>query len=114
MNRWEAPPSGQREGWYMYFDRDIRGLLAKKRSKVADRFNLAYCGKGHLKLCRQQIWTAIQSAGNQLTSQQGTADPAAWRASAGTDEFSYGPLPLVTSPYSNRPTGIQQVISFKK
>jgi hypothetical protein len=26
----------------------------------------------------------------------------------------YSPLPLVTSPYSNRPTGIQQVISFKK
>jgi hypothetical protein len=114
MNRWEAPPSGQREGWYMYFDRDIRGLLAKKRSKVPDRFSLTYCGKGHLGLCRQQIWTAIQAAGNQLTSQQGTADPAAWRASAIADQFSYTPLPLVTSPYSNRPTGIQQVISFKK
>lgn len=114
MKRWEAPPSGQREGWYMYFDRDIRGLLAKKRSKVPDRFNLTYCGKGHLKACRQEIWTAIQAAGNQLTGQQGTADPAAWRASAVADQFSYTPLPLVTSPYSNRPTGIQQVISFKK
>jgi acyl-homoserine lactone acylase PvdQ len=114
MDRWEAPPSGQRQGWYMYFDRDIRGLLAKKRSKVPDRFNLTYCGKGHLKACRQQIWTAIQAAGNQLTGQQGTADPAAWRASAIADQFTYGPLPLVTSPYSNRPTGIQQVISFKK
>jgi acyl-homoserine lactone acylase PvdQ len=114
MNRWEAPPSGQREGWYMYFDRDIRGLLAKNRSKIPDRFDLTYCGKGHMKPCRQQIWTAIQSAGNQLTSEQGTADPAAWRASAVDDEFSYTPLPLVTSPYSNRPTGIQQVISFKK
>ena len=39
---------------------------------------------------------------------------AAWRASATADRFSYRPLPLVTSPYSNRPTGIQQVISFKK
>jgi hypothetical protein len=49
-----------------------------------------------------------------LTADEGTADPAAWRASAVEDQFSYSPLPLVTSPYSNRPTGIQQVISFKK
>jgi acyl-homoserine lactone acylase PvdQ len=112
--RWDAPPGGQYDGWYQYFDRDIRGLLAKKRSKLPDRFNLTYCGKGKLGLCRSEVWNAIQAAGNQLTSSQGTADPAAWRASAIPDQFTYGPLPLVTSPYSNRPTGIQQVISFKK
>jgi hypothetical protein len=112
MRRWEAPPSGQREGWYMYFDRDIRALLSKKR--LPDQLRLSYCGKGHIRACRQEIWTAIQAAGNQLTSQQGTSDPAAWRASAIPDQFEYTPLPLVTSPYSNRPTGIQQIISFKK
>jgi acyl-homoserine lactone acylase PvdQ len=112
--RWDAPPGGQFDGWYQYFDRDIRGLLAKKRSKVPDRFQVTYCGKGRLGLCRSEVWTAIQAAANQLTSEQGTSDPAAWRASAATDDFTYGPLPLVTSPYSNRPTGIQQVISFKK
>jgi hypothetical protein len=112
--RWDAPPGGEYDGWYQYFDRDIRGLLAKKRSKVPDRFSLTYCGKGKLGLCRSEVWNAIQAAGNQLTSQQGTSDPAAWRASAIDDQFTYGPLPLVTSPFSNRPTGIQQVISFKK
>ncbi|HKG34923.1 MAG TPA: penicillin acylase family protein, partial [Solirubrobacterales bacterium] len=112
MNRWEAPPGGQREGWYMYFDRDIRALLSKKR--LPDQFRLTYCGKGHLKACRQEIWTAIQAAGDQLTSEQATPDPTAWRASAIADQFKYTPLPLVTSPYSNRPTGIQQVISFRK
>jgi acyl-homoserine lactone acylase PvdQ len=111
--RWDAPPGGQYDGWYQYFDRDIRGLLAKKRSKVPDRFTVTYCGKGRLGLCRSEVWTAIQAAANQLTAEQGTADPAAWRASAAKDEFTYTPLPLVTSPYSNRPTGIQQVISFK-
>ena len=110
--RWDAPPGGQFAGWYQYFDRDIRGLLAKKRSKVPDRFSLTYCGKGHLGVCRSQVWTAIQAAADQLTAEQG-GDPAAWRASAIDDQFSYSPLPLVTSPYSNRPTGIQQVISFK-
>jgi len=112
--RWDAPPGGQYDGWYQYFDRDIRTLLAKKRSKVPDRFSVSYCGKGRLGLCRSEVWNAIQSAANQLTADQGTSNPAAWRASAVDDQFTYGPLPLVTSPYSNRPTGIQQVISFKK
>jgi acyl-homoserine lactone acylase PvdQ len=112
--RWDAPPGGQYSGWYQYFDRDITALLAKKRSKVPDRFNLTYCGKGRLALCRSEVWNAIQAAGDQLTSSQGTSNPAAWRASAIADQFKYTPLPLVTSPYSNRPTGIQQVISFKK
>jgi acyl-homoserine lactone acylase PvdQ len=112
--RWDAPPGGEYDGWYQYFDRDIRGLLAKKRSKVPDRFSVSYCGKGHLGLCRSEVWTAIQAAGNQLTAAQGTSNPAAWRASAIDDQFTYSPLPLVTSPFSNRPTGIQQVISFNK
>ena len=114
LSSFDQPPAGQEVGWFQYFDRDIRGLLAKKRSKLPDHFNLTYCGKGHLGLCRSQVWTAIQAAADQLTNQQGTSDPAAWRASAIADQFTYGPLPLVTSPYSNRPTGIQQVISFKK
>ncbi|HET9121430.1 MAG TPA: penicillin acylase family protein, partial [Solirubrobacterales bacterium] len=114
LSRFDQPPAGQEVGWFQYFDRDIRGLLAKKRNKLPDHFNLTYCGKGHLGLCRSEIWTAIQAAANQLTAQQGTANPAAWRADAADDDFTYGPLPLVTSPYSNRPTGIQQVISFKK
>jgi acyl-homoserine lactone acylase PvdQ len=112
--RWDAPPGGQYDGWYQYFDRDIRGLLAKKRSSVTDRFSVTYCGKGRLGLCRSEVWNAIQAAGDQLTAEQGTSDPAAWRASAIDDQFTYTPLPLITSPYSNRPTGIQQVISFKK
>jgi hypothetical protein len=114
LPRWDPPPGGQEVGWFQYFDRDVRGLLAKKRSKLPDRFNLTYCGKGRLGLCRSQVWTAIQTAANQLTGEQGTTDPAAWRASAVADQFTYTPLPLVTSPYSNRPTGIQQVISFRK
>jgi hypothetical protein len=112
--RWDAPPGGQFSGWYQYFDRDIRGLLAKKRSKVPDRFNLTYCGKGRLGLCRSEVWNAIQAAADQLTAEQGTSNPAAWRASAIDEEIHFNPLPLVTMRYTNRPSGIQQVISFKK
>lgn len=74
-------------GWFGYFDRGIRDLLAKKRSKVPDRFRLSYCGEGRLGLCRSQVWTAIEAAADRLTAKQGTSDPAAWRASASADQF---------------------------
>jgi hypothetical protein len=112
VERFDQPPGGQLVGWFQYFDRDIRGLLAKK--PIRDRFNLSYCGKGHLGACRQSIWAAIQAAGNQLTAQDGTADPAAWRASAIAEQIHFSPLPLITMRYTDRPSGIQQVISFKK
>ena len=119
-SRFDAPPGGQLSGWYQYFDRDIRGLLhAKgkkgskgKKGRLADQFNLTYCGKGHLSLCRSEVWNAIQAAGNQLANQQGP-DPNAWRASATAEEIHFRPLPLLTMRYTNRPSGIQQVISFK-
>jgi Penicillin amidase len=111
-SRWDAPPGGEYSGWYQYFDRDIRGLLAKKK-RLPDQFNLTYCGKGHLGLCRQEVWTAIQAAGQQLTADEGTADPAAWRASATAEQIHFSPLPLITMAFTNRPSGIQQVISFK-
>ncbi len=110
--RFDAPPGGQYDGWYQYFDRDIRALLSKKKGRLPDEFNLTYCGKGHLNLCRSQVWTAIQAAGNQLAAQQGP-NPAAWRASATDEEIHFSPLPLITMRYTNRPSGIQQVISFK-
>jgi acyl-homoserine lactone acylase PvdQ len=112
--RWDAPPSGQFDGWYQYFDRDIRGLLSKKGKRPPDRFNLTYCGRGKLGKCRGDVWAAIEAAGQKLTADQGTGDPAAWRASATKEQIHFSPLPLITMRYTNRPSGIQQVISFNK
>ena len=117
--RFDAPPGGQYSGWYQYFDRDIRALLNRKgkgkkgKKRLPDQFNLTYCGKGHLSACRSEVWNAIQAAGQQLTAQQGTSDPSAWRASATAEQINFSPLPLLTMAYTNRPSGIQQVISFK-
>jgi hypothetical protein len=107
-----TPPGGQYSGWYQYFDRDIRGLLSKR--KLKDQFRLSYCGGGSLAACQASIWAAIQAAGDQLTQQQGTSDPAAWRASESAEQIKFSPLPLITMNYTNRPSGIQQVISFRK
>jgi acyl-homoserine lactone acylase PvdQ len=112
-SRWNAPPGGQFSGWYQYFDRDVRALLAKGK-RLPDQFSLSYCGKGRLGLCRSQVWAAIQAGANQLTAEQGTADPGSWRASATDEDIEFSPLPLITMRYTNRPSGIQQVISFKK
>jgi acyl-homoserine lactone acylase PvdQ len=111
--RWDAPPEGQYEGWYQYFDRDIRALLAPKKKHLVDEFNLSYCGKGSIGQCQKEVWAGFQTAGQQLTASQG-ADPAAWRSSSVKEQIHFTPLPLITMRYTNRPSGIQQVISFNK
>jgi acyl-homoserine lactone acylase PvdQ len=106
----DSPPGGQYNGWYQYFDRDIDNLLHIKQPQP---FANDYCGAGHLRSCRQSVWAAIAAAGRQLSAQQHTANPAAWRASATAERITFIPgLLSYTMSYTNRPSGIQQVISF--
>jgi acyl-homoserine lactone acylase PvdQ len=110
FSRWNAPPGGQYDGWYQYLDRDIRTLLGQRVPRPLEN---SYCGRGKVGSAQAAIWSAISAAGDQLTAEQGTADPSAWRADATAEriEFVPGLLPT-TMRYTNRPTGIQQVISF--
>jgi acyl-homoserine lactone acylase PvdQ len=110
FSRWSAPPGGQKSGWYQYLDRDIRKLLGERVPRPLEN---SYCGKGKVGRAQAAVWAAIAAAGEQLTAEQGTADPSAWRADATAEriEFVPGLLPT-TMRYTNRPTGIQQVISF--
>ena len=108
--RYSAPPGGQFAGWGQYFDRDIRRLLGED---ITAPLNLQYCGRGNLATCQADVWAAIAAAGAQLEADQGSANPAAWRSSATAEEITFAPINLLTMAYTNRPTGIQQVISFK-
>lgn len=110
FSRFDLPPSGQYSGWYQYFDRDISALLGRK---VPTPFENAYCGKGKLKACQSALWGAIEQSGNEIAAAQGTEDPAAWRSDAVREQIKFSPINLQTMRYSNRPSGIQQVISFK-
>jgi acyl-homoserine lactone acylase PvdQ len=112
FTRFDGPPGGQYDGWYQYFDRDIRKLLGMKQPQP---FANSYCGSGKLHKCQKSIWQAIEAAGQKLTKQQATSDPSAWRADATAEriEFAPGLLPF-TMRYTNRPSGIQQVISFNR
>jgi hypothetical protein len=109
FSRFDLPPAGQYSGWYQYFDRDINALLGKR---VPSPFKLAYCGKGKLRKCQQDIWAAIDRSGDEIAIDQGTDDPAQWRSDATREQIVFRPLSLLTMRYSNRPSGIQQVISF--
>jgi acyl-homoserine lactone acylase PvdQ len=107
--RFDQPPKGQYAGWYQYFDKDIRALLG---DKVTDPFANHYCGAGNKAACQQAIWAAIDTAGRSLAAKQGS-DPASWSSSATAERISFVPGILQTTMrYTNRPTGIQQVISF--
>jgi hypothetical protein len=111
FNRFDQPPGGQYAGWYQYFDRDIRALLGLR---IRAPFENAYCGAGKKGACQRAVWDAIAAAGAELEAEQGTADPNAWRADATAERIGFAPGLLQTKiRYTNRPSGIQQVISFE-
>jgi len=106
---YESPPGGQYEGWHIYMDKDLRSLLGRP---VKGAYQTRYCGNGDLAACRDALWAALQAAADQLAAAQGP-DPAAWRADANHERITFKPgLLSFTMRYTNRPTGIQQLITF--
>ncbi|HEV2875579.1 MAG TPA: penicillin acylase family protein [Thermoleophilaceae bacterium] len=108
--RFDLPPGGMFGGWHMYMSKDLRTLLGRTvRGPLRNR----YCGNGDANVCRADLWAAMEAAGAELQLAQG-ADPNAWRADANRERITFLPglLPY-TMRYTNRPSGIQQVIEFK-
>ncbi len=106
--RFDQPPGGQYAGWHQYMWKDLRSLLGQK---VAGAYHLRYCGDGKLSTCARELWAALDTAGKRLAAQQG-ADPNAWRAPEAREQITFAPLPLITMQYTNKPTGIHQVMQF--
>jgi acyl-homoserine lactone acylase PvdQ len=96
-------------GFNSYIDKDLRALLGRPEK---GRYSMRYCGGGDVARCRADLWAAVDDAGNELAAQQGP-DPAGWRASATAERIKFAPGLLPTTiRYTNRPSGIQQVITF--
>jgi acyl-homoserine lactone acylase PvdQ len=109
VSPYSAPPQGQYDGWHIYMDKDLRTLLGRP---VKGAYHTRYCGNGNLAACRDALWTAIQAAGDELTAAQGP-DPANWHTDATHERITFKPgLLSFTMRYTNRPTGIQQLITF--
>ena len=90
-----------------YVDKDLRTLLG---DKVKGKYNLSYCGKGKLGVCRASLWDAIDASADSLESDFASSDPSAWIGKASTTGFAPGLLPD-RFPTTNRPT-FQQVLEF--
>jgi acyl-homoserine lactone acylase PvdQ len=106
ISRFDAPPGGQYGGWHQYMDKDLRTLLKRK---VSGRYHLRYCGDGSVSRCSSELWKALSAAGKTLAAKQG-GDPAKWTEPV--TKVGYSPLPLYTMQYTNKPTGIHQVMAF--
>jgi acyl-homoserine lactone acylase PvdQ len=109
FRRFDLPPAGQFSGWHQYMDRDLRKLLGLQ---VKDPLRNRYCGRGNLKRCRDSLWSALERAGDELAAKQGP-NPDAWRSGAERERIVFRPgLLSTTMRYTNRPSGIDQVIEF--
>ena len=94
-------------GWHQYMSKDLRTLAG---GKVRGKFNVRYCGKGDVSACARDLWAAIDRAARAEAARQGTTDPAQWKSPV--TKISFTPLPLVDMQYTNRPSGIHQVMQF--
>ncbi|MEP6954502.1 MAG: penicillin acylase family protein [Solirubrobacteraceae bacterium] len=106
--RFDQPPGGQYGGWHQYMWKDFRAMLGQK---VKGRYHLRYCGNGSVKTCAKELWKAIDGAGKTLAAKQGP-DPAAWRKAEAPEKIHFTPLPLIDMDYTNKPTGIHQVVTY--
>ena len=88
-----------------------KDLRAELGDKVAGKYHLRYCGKGDVKTCAKELWTALDKTRKTLEARLGP-DPTAWRVPEAKEDITFAPLPLITVQYTNKPTGIHQVLQF--
>jgi acyl-homoserine lactone acylase PvdQ len=106
---YDQPPGGQYTGWHIYMYKDLRTMLGMP---VRGKYAVRYCGGGNLRRCRSLLWGAINQAGATLAAKQGP-NPANWHSSATAEEIGFVPgLLTYKMRYANRPSGIQQILSF--
>jgi acyl-homoserine lactone acylase PvdQ len=106
ISRFDAPPGGQYSGWHQYMGKDLRTMLGQK---VRGKYHLRYCGDGSVSRCSKELWAAIDGASKTITAKQG-ADVSKWTEKA--TQITFSPLPLTTMQYTNKPSGIHQVMAF--
>jgi hypothetical protein len=107
QSRFQRPPSGMYGGWHQYVSKDLRTLAG---GTVRGRYNVRYCGKGDAAKCAADLWAAIEAGAQAEAASQGTPDVGQWKRPV--VKIAFSPLPLVEMQYTNRPSGIHQVMQF--
>jgi hypothetical protein len=110
IGRNNNPASGFTNGGINYLDKDLAAIAgARFRSPLRTRF----CGGGDAAACRDLLWRTLDEAGAAIARRQGNENPDQWSADARPERISFVPgLLQTTIRYTNRPSGIQQVVSF--
>jgi acyl-homoserine lactone acylase PvdQ len=102
--------SGFTGGRIYYVDKDLRQLTG---THFKSPFKTRFCGGGNLAACRASLWAVFEHAGAELAAAQGSENPADWKFDANSERIHFAPGLLTTTiRYTNRPSGIQQVLSF--
>ena len=105
-----GPRTGFTGGGINYIHKDLQTLLG---TRFARPFKTRFCGGGDRAACRAAVWNALDAAGRDIAAKQGIEDPDLWRSDANAERIHFAPGLLTTTiRYTNRPSGIQQVISF--
>jgi hypothetical protein len=98
-----GPSSGFTDAGFWYLEKDLRRLNG---AKLARPYNERYCANGNAVKCATAVWAALESI---------PGDPDALRGNATQERIVFRPGLLPTTiRYTNRPSGIQQVISFDR
>lgn len=89
-----------------FVDKDLRSVLGQD---VEGPFNVAYCGKGDLDRCAEDLWLVLDDTVAALAAERG-ADIATWLREGQRSTFVPG---LIDNDFrsTNRPT-YQQVLEF--
>jgi acyl-homoserine lactone acylase PvdQ len=110
VGRLNAPSTGFQDGRIWILDKDLKSLVGEA---LKAPYHTKFCGSGDKATCQATIWQAFKQAGDAIAAAQGNGDVAAWFMDANAERIKFAPgLLPITIRYTNRPSGIQQVISF--
>jgi acyl-homoserine lactone acylase PvdQ len=110
IGRNNNPASGFTNGGINYLDKDLRALTGTRFRRP---YRTKFCGGGNADACRTALWRVLDETGAALAQRQGSENPDQWTADARPERISFAPgLLQTTIRYTNRPSGIQQIMSF--
>ena len=106
---YDQPPGGQYTGWHMYMYKDLRTMLG---SACAASTRSATAAAATSSAASKLLWGAINQAGSSWPASRAPTRPTGTRARPPRRSRSCRGCLTYKMRYTNRPTGIQQVLSF--